>query len=151
MSVFSSFFLLIWYSLPCNYRLPFDFRLWFDFSLTLPLIVVVIYVQINLVSSSFILPFSSATFAHNVSFLCSIHHITTNIKDFLSYHLIIHTLKLLYFFFLSFGGTQVNQYSYPYLHRNFAEYSRLWFEIARKRTVFVRSIGHSNTALYTTV
>jgi len=44
---------------------------------------------------------------------------------------------------------QVNRYGYPYFHRNFAEYGRLRSEIARKRTVFVRNIGHSNTAPYT--
>jgi len=41
---------------------------------------------------------------------------------------------------------QVNRYGYLYFHCNFAEYGRLRSEIARKRTVFIRNIGHSNTA-----
>jgi len=45
--------------------------------------------------------------------------------------------------------SQVNRYGYPYFHRNCAEYGRLRSEIAHKRTVFTRNIGHSNTTPYT--
>jgi hypothetical protein len=45
--------------------------------------------------------------------------------------------------------TQINPYRYPYFHRNFAEYSRLRSEIACKRTVLARDIGHSNTVPFT--
>jgi len=37
---------------------------------------------------------------------------------------------------------QINRYGYPYFHRNWAEYGRLWSEIARKRTVFILNTGH---------
>jgi len=45
--------------------------------------------------------------------------------------------------------THVNRYGYPHFHRNCTEYGRLRSDIVRKRIIFTRNIGHSNTAPYT--
>jgi hypothetical protein len=43
---------------------------------------------------------------------------------------------------------QVYRYGYPYFHHNCAECGCLRFEIARKRTVFTRIIGHRILSVY---